>query len=76
MRNPTLIENLSVILQSPEGKLSGEYITKVTLRDLAAISVLGGLISDSSIGMPYEDLAHIAVKFADALLAELEKEKP
>ncbi len=89
MRNPLVFENLAVVLQSPAGeihKFAGEYMTKITLRDLAAIAAMQGMLAnshDAPEGLEGEKIglsdhaatyAATAVDLADALLAELEKE--
>jgi hypothetical protein len=48
----------------------------LTKREYAAIEILAGIWSDSQSAGSDEQLAAQAVKSADALLAELEKDQP
>lgn len=71
MRNPRLMSFFE------QGQGGGTY-TEITLRDLAAIAALKGHLSADADAF-YGPRAHVvrgAIEWADAMLAELEKEEP
>lgn len=54
--------------------LNGEFAIGLTKREMMAMAAMQGLCAVSGYGN-YSDLACDAVKFSDALLAELEKQQ-
>lgn len=74
MRNPPLFE----VIANPHGHQI--VLTDITLRDILAGMAMQGILAYG--GSSYGDdkkivyVAKESIEFADALLAELEKEKP
>ena len=64
---------MSVELRQAEGYSNIEYVGLTKREQIAAMALQGMLAGGVGIGLRCSDYAEDAVKFADALLAELEK---
>ena len=74
MRNPNFLSFMAVTKATWEGA-ENVSISEVTLRDLAAIAAMKGMLANAGRdALPDGHVAARSVQLADALLAELEKQ--
>jgi len=78
MRNPELLISLQRIDNEGHEQGTPLLMSKITLRDLAAVAAMQGLLSavKEEETPAFESIGLLAVRYADALLTELEKGKP
>ena len=71
---PALVVELDGVFDTLRAALAeADDVANITLRDHFAGQALAGMLADSDRGGNFEDYARDAARFADALIAELDK---